>query len=95
MPGKIAPEKRIPAWIALWLELLNGAIERHVLMLAVAPRNIPTPPQQLPECRVAPQIGANDHRVGKKADQALGPNSVATRDNRTYHNVVLPCVARE
>ncbi len=78
---------------ALGLQRLHELLEGQVLMAVGGEGGLAHAPQQLPDGRIARQIGAQDQRVHEEADQSLDLDTVASGHGRADHNVLLAGVA--
>ena len=80
---------------ALALESLNELFERKILVGEGRERCRTNPTHHLPRTGVATEIGAENHRVDQRADEALGPRTIAIGDVRGHSHVVLTRVAMQ
>jgi hypothetical protein len=88
-------EQRVPREVALRLQLVDEHLERHVLVFVRGECGLAHAPHEVPERRVAAEVGTKDERVDEEADQPLDFGAVAVRDICADGKIVLAGVAGE
>src|SRR5690349_2251719 len=86
-------ENHLEEWIAvelpLRLQLFDEFVEWHVLMLVSSERDFLNVLEQLTECKLAADLGAQHEDVEEKADQVLGFAMTPVCDRRADDDVFL------
>ena len=95
LPGEHDLKQRCHAKIAPRLEFLDQSLERHDPMLVCLQRHVTHAPQQLPERRIAAQVGSQHQRVHEEPDDVLHLGAGPIGDWRPNRDVRLPGTARE
>jgi hypothetical protein len=88
-------EERGAPQVAVGPQLLDQFLEGEALVGIGAERDLAHPLQQLPEARIAGEIGAQDQHVDEEADQRLHLAAIAVGDGGADGNIALPRVALE
>ena len=88
-------KQRVAAGVALGVQGLDQALERHLLVLECLQRGLADPLQDFAKGRIAGQVRADHQRVGQKSDEALGLLACPSGDGRADGKIVLAAVAMQ
>jgi hypothetical protein len=88
-------EERRAGQVALRVQLVDQALERHILVGVGAQSDLPRLGEEPPEVGPAGEVEAHHQRVDEDADQAFDLAAVAVRDRGADGDVVLAAVAVE
>src|SRR5262249_54423148 len=80
---------------ALALERRNKLFERKILVGERREGRRTNPTQDLTRTGIATQTGAENHRIGQRADEVLGARAVAVGDERSHTQVIFTHVAMQ
>ena len=80
------------AQAAFRLQLGHQLLERHLLVLVRAHRDLPRPPQHLAEARVPREVGAQHHGIDEEADRILDLLRRPPRDRAAHDDVLASAV---
>src|SRR5215471_10578820 len=79
----------------LALERRNKLFERKILVGERREGRRTNPTQDLTRTGIATQTGAENHRIGQRADEVLGARAVAVGDKRSHTQVIFTHVAMQ
>jgi hypothetical protein len=89
------PKQRRAAEVAFRRQLLEQALERHVLVGKRLQGRLPHPVEERAEGRVAAEVGPQRQVVEEQADQPLQLAAAAAGDRRAHAEILLPEDAQE